>query len=130
MTVTTNPRFRGSQVWRKAAESVIANAKRDGLGCALCAGAIDFDAPPRSKWSPAVDHIRPLSRGGHPTEISNLQIVHTACNSRKGARTTRPTRYAPTRPIETAAVAVCANVHARASGSATDQVTAARSARA
>ena len=33
-----------------------------------------------------IDHIRPLTRGGHPTAMSNLQVLCRDCNLRKGGR--------------------------------------------
>lgn len=33
--------------------------------------------------SPTVDHIIPISRGGHPSDISNLQLAHWICNRMK-----------------------------------------------
>jgi len=35
--------------------------------------------------SAEVDHIVPLSRGGHPTDPANLQAMHRRCNLAKGA---------------------------------------------
>lgn len=33
-----------------------------------------------------VDHIVPTSRGGALYELDNLQLTHTKCNRKKGAR--------------------------------------------
>ena len=49
--------------------------------CQLCFGPVD----PREctgLWRPTIDHITPLSRGGHHTR-DNLQLAHLICNSYK-----------------------------------------------
>jgi 5-methylcytosine-specific restriction endonuclease McrA len=51
---------------------------RDGYVCQLCGGRV---AP----IDVHIDHIYPWSRGG-PTVLSNLQVTHSRCNIRKGAR--------------------------------------------
>ena len=33
--------------------------------------------------SPCIDHITPLDRGGHPSDINNLQLAHWKCNRLK-----------------------------------------------
>jgi 5-methylcytosine-specific restriction endonuclease McrA len=33
--------------------------------------------------SPAIDHIIPVSKGGHPSSLENLQLSHMACNRQK-----------------------------------------------
>ena len=52
--------------------------------CGICGGAIDMDAPPHTPTSCEVDHIVPISRGGAPYDIENLQLVHARCNYQKG----------------------------------------------
>lgn len=42
--------------------------------------ALKFPDP----MSPSVDHIIPIARGGHPTNIDNLQLTHLSCNQTKG----------------------------------------------
>lgn len=51
---------------------------RDGLVCGICKGEVAAD-------DVHIDHIYPVSRGG-TDELSNLQVTHSACNMRKGAR--------------------------------------------
>jgi hypothetical protein len=51
---------------------------RDGLVCQLCGG----DVEPGDMH---LDHIEPYSKGG-PTTVDNLQVTHSVCNMRKGAR--------------------------------------------
>ena len=33
--------------------------------------------------SPVIDHIIPVAKGGHPSDISNLQLAHWCCNRQK-----------------------------------------------
>ena len=35
---------------------------------------------------PEIDHVMPITRGGHPWERSNLRLAHRKCNNRKGAK--------------------------------------------
>ena len=53
--------------------------------CALCGGELTNHKFPHPLSSVA-DHIIPIASGqGHPSSIDNLQIVHNACNLKKGA---------------------------------------------
>lgn len=58
---------------------------RDNWECQLCGDKID----PSIKWpgpkSPSLDHIRPISWGGHHV-AENLQASHLRCNIQRGAR--------------------------------------------
>lgn len=60
--------------------------------CALCGGPLDWDAPPRSRWAPSVDHVLPVSRTrGFDSETrrrlaldpAGLRPVHYGCNARR-----------------------------------------------
>ncbi|MGX7679087.1 HNH endonuclease [Jatrophihabitans sp. DSM 45814] len=59
--------------------------------CALCGKALDFDAPPRTPWSPSVDHKLARELGGDDS-WSNLQPSHYGCNAGKGYKATPPMR--------------------------------------
>jgi len=54
---------------------------RWGTTCYLCGEDVDLDAPHGPKAA-NVDHMIPLSRGG-PTDLTNLRLVHYACNLHK-----------------------------------------------
>jgi 5-methylcytosine-specific restriction endonuclease McrA len=56
----------------------------DATVCWICGGELDFDADPRSSLAPSVDHIIPLSLGGHPSDPAGLRPCHYGCNSRRG----------------------------------------------
>lgn len=51
--------------------------------CGICGKPVDK----RLKWpdplSPCIDHKIPWSKGGHPSDISNLQLAHMCCNREK-----------------------------------------------
>lgn len=51
--------------------------------CALCGRQIDKTLKYPHPLSASIDHITPLSKGGHPSALDNLQLVHTACNIKK-----------------------------------------------
>lgn len=58
--------------------------ERDQWVCGLCALPVDQSAAWPAPLSPSLDHILPLSKGGHHV-LSNVQLAHLSCNVRKGA---------------------------------------------
>lgn len=52
--------------------------ERDGMECQLCGGEVE-------EGDVHLDHIVPYSHGG-PDTVANLQVSHSRCNMRKGAR--------------------------------------------
>jgi len=73
--------------WQQLAKRVLAEEKI----CWLCGLPIDFDAPPRSRWSPSVDHVIPWTQGGSIYDRSNLRAAHFSHNASKGDGTKRST---------------------------------------
>lgn len=59
--------------------------ERDGWKCGLCGRKVN----PKLSWpdrrSASLDHIVPLSQGGHHVR-TNVQLAHLGCNNSKGAR--------------------------------------------
>lgn len=59
--------------------------EREDWRCGICSTRVD----PALKWpdqmSASLDHIIPLSRGGHHTRV-NVQLAHVLCNRMKGNR--------------------------------------------
>ena len=51
--------------------------------CGICGKPVDFSYKNPHPLAPTVDHIIPVSRGGHPSDISNLQLAHRCCNRAK-----------------------------------------------
>lgn len=69
--------------WALARKRAIAS--KDHI-CAICHTQIDVEAPAFSPLAVEVDHIVPRARGGALYEIDNLQLTHSKCNRKKGAR--------------------------------------------
>jgi len=51
--------------------------------CGICGKPIDMQLKYPDPLSPCVDHIIPVAKGGHPSDISNMQIAHWQCNRAK-----------------------------------------------
>lgn len=51
--------------------------------CAICGKPVDFTLNYPHPMSATVDHIIPISKGGHPSDIDNLQLAHFSCNRQK-----------------------------------------------
>lgn len=51
--------------------------------CYLCGRIVDKSLPASDPMHAQVDHIIPIARGGHPSDINNLCLTHAYCNRRK-----------------------------------------------
>ena len=51
--------------------------------CGICGRPVDFTIRYPAPLSPCIDHIIPVAKGGHPSDIDNLQLAHFACNRQK-----------------------------------------------
>ena len=51
--------------------------------CAICGKPVDMNIKAPAPLSPVIDHIIPVSKGGHPSSIDNLQLAHWTCNRQK-----------------------------------------------
>lgn len=51
--------------------------------CGICGKPVDFGFKFPHPMSPCIDHIIPVAKGGHPSDISNLQLAHMCCNRQK-----------------------------------------------
>lgn len=58
--------------------------------CAICGRPVDFDKRFPDPWSPTVDHIIPVAKGGAPASLENLQLAHFQCNRIKGTKLVEP----------------------------------------
>lgn len=83
MTRRHNPRTANGHRRRQARTRVLAEEDR----CALCHRPVDTTLPPGLPASPEVDEIIPVSRGGSPTDRTNLTLMHRACNNWKSNKT-------------------------------------------
>lgn len=51
--------------------------------CGICGKPIDFTKKYPHPLSPCIDHIIPVAKGGHPSDMENLQLAHWTCNRQK-----------------------------------------------
>ena len=70
--------------YQKARRQLLASS--DVPICALCGKPIDKRLKFPHPLSASVDHIIPIAKGGHPSDLSNLQLAHLICNQQKGSR--------------------------------------------
>lgn len=88
---------RSGAAWRRVRSQVLAQA----TVCSICGRALDFEAPPRSRWAPSADHmvsnkttrrLDEVTRRQMALDPSNLRPTHYGCNSRRGAGQRRVVR--------------------------------------
>lgn len=75
---------------RGAFEKARAQILKTQTHCGICGKPVDFSYTYPHPLSPTVDHIIPVSKGGHPTDLDNLQLAHRCCNRAKSDRLTTP----------------------------------------
>lgn len=51
--------------------------------CGICGKPVDMQLKYPHPLSACVDHIIPIAKGGHPSDIDNLQLAHWQCNRAK-----------------------------------------------
>lgn len=51
--------------------------------CGICGRPVDFSLKYPHPLSACIDHIIPVAKGGHPSDIENLQLAHWTCNRTK-----------------------------------------------
>lgn len=51
--------------------------------CAICGKRVDMTIKYPHPLSATADHIIPLNKGGHPSDMANLQLAHFQCNRLK-----------------------------------------------
>lgn len=51
--------------------------------CGICGKPVDFSLKYPHPLSPCIDHIIPVAKGGHPSDMDNLQLAHWCCNRQK-----------------------------------------------
>ena len=51
--------------------------------CGICGQPVDKKLKYPHPLAPCIDHIIPIDRGGHPSDINNLQLAHWKCNRAK-----------------------------------------------
>ena len=66
--------------WRSAKKAAVFKAR--GI-CVLCGKPLDPTKPRAHPLRTEIDHIIPVSQGGHPYDINNLRAVHRVCHQRR-----------------------------------------------
>lgn len=61
--------------------------------CGICGQPVDFGFKFPHPLSPCIDHIIPVSKGGHPSDIGNLQLAHMGCNRQKSDKLAPPIEF-------------------------------------
>lgn len=51
--------------------------------CGICGQPVDKSLKYPHPMAACIDHIIPLDRSGHPSDINNLQLAHWKCNRAK-----------------------------------------------
>lgn len=51
--------------------------------CGICGKQVDMTLKYPHPLSKCIDHIIPLAKGGHPSDLDNLQLAHWTCNRQK-----------------------------------------------
>lgn len=51
--------------------------------CGICGKVVDFNYKYPHPLSPCIDHIIPVAKGGHPSDVENMQLAHWTCNRQK-----------------------------------------------
>ena len=54
--------------------------------CGICGRPVDFDKKFPDPWSATIDHIIPVSKGGAPASLENMQLAHFFCNRQKSTK--------------------------------------------
>lgn len=57
--------------------------------CGICGKPVDFSLKYPHPLSACIDHIIPIAKGGHPSDIENLQLAHWCCNRQKSDKLLR-----------------------------------------
>lgn len=58
--------------------------------CGICGQPVDKSLKYPDPMSACIDHIIPIDRNGHPSDISNLQLAHWKCNRAKSNKLAIP----------------------------------------
>lgn len=51
--------------------------------CGICGKPVDMSLKYPHPMSKSIDHIIPIAKGGHPSDLDNLQLAHWICNRQK-----------------------------------------------
>lgn len=51
--------------------------------CGICGRPVDQSLKYPNPLAKCIDHIIPIAKGGHPSDLNNLQLAHWTCNRQK-----------------------------------------------
>lgn len=96
--VSRQPGYRGNKSdWERAKRTILSTQ----TNCGICGNPVDKSLKWPNPLSPTVDHIIPVIKGGHPTDLHNLQLAHWCCNRQKSDKLQQQIREArPEEPEE------------------------------
>lgn len=63
--------------------------------CGICGKPVDKSLAYPHPMSACIDHIIPIAKGGHPSDIDNLQLAHLICNNEKSDKILQSNDQAP-----------------------------------
>lgn len=63
--------------------------------CGICGKPVNKKLKAPDPMSPVIDHLIPVSKGGHPSAIENLQLAHWTCNRQKSDKMFNAKQEAP-----------------------------------
>ena len=69
----------GDTLYRRNRKRILASQSV----CAICGRPVDKELKAPDPMSPTVDHIIPINKGGHISDLNNLQLAHWICNRMK-----------------------------------------------
>lgn len=81
---TANPRYANGARRRRARTHLLTTQTH----CGICGHPVDKTIPTPHPDSPEIDEITPISKGGSPYQLTNLQLTHRRCNRAKSDKTT------------------------------------------
>ena len=61
--------------------------------CGICGRPVDKSLRWPHPLSPTVDHIIPINKGGHPSDLSNLQLAHWNPESGKSSKKPKASKF-------------------------------------
>lgn len=67
--------------------------------CGICGKPVDKSLRYPHPLSPCIDHIIPVAKGGHPSDLENLQLAHWTCNRQKSDKLLKRHRKAEEQEI-------------------------------
>lgn len=96
--VSRQPGYRGNKSdWERAKKTILSSQ----TNCGICGNPVDKTLKWPNPLSPTCDHIIPVIKGGHPTDLHNLQLAHWCCNRQKSDKLQQQIREAkPEEPEE------------------------------